>query len=1128
MNTEKLRTWFSNSSRMVALSAALAQKQATLTKINSVSLPRAYHAIGKRVVSTKNLPTDLVPFRDKITQLKASMIAQPEQPRAEEVGGFANKAKQLAAKASKAAGDTAAVVQLQAAYVALGKQAVEKYGEKAIPKEVVEEYRSLITQRDTLKVEVESLGFAPGQGFVTPKRLAIAGTLVCLLVAVTVVRSTASWFFAGRSGLTNDTSEQVAIATSGVSRGLSTIGDKLARDQKPVDTDPHLREYRERDGTPQKRPHEIRDQEGTAQKGPETMASSVQKGGDSKANDSEPVVEISNLREKRPLLLVDNGSLVNLPIYEYRDRLFLPSRELPKGVAFLTTVDKAVPKSLKDAIAGYKSALAALQKRPVLASLQINEPLGKGRFLVNWQGTMCVLESTSTAFDPGKRHYIPVTCKSTVSYMRGGKTYEDNPYLVQVGEETSDEVGHSKKYTEDMQKELDTFLRAGQWVVYFGVVDLSADASRISEADVAKTVLLEETLPWAKELLAAVHKVATDTMTRDAPALGYALRCASRGMIADAVRRKHATNTQIDSHSEYMILPAASAIHWTVWFRSPGAKEEQVAALECLTTCGANWDEQDEKGRTPLMHAILAKQQHAVAYLCDRGLSVAKQDSEGRTPLMVALADWDRMFEPLLALPNVVKGIDRNGENALHYCNRYKNIPVLPTMKTLAEKGVSITAANKNGDTPLHALARAATRELSREFDDAGPWTEAVRFLVAKGGSGAAVNTKGETPIGILTQAQRHALTVGFMFPTTVRADAKDQRGKHRSIVLNDKSVLWVEDRGDHRVSLIKRSVSGEIVARRTIDGDLLQAGWARKFNVCGNTRGEVFCVVKRGKAVHLVASTALLEPKWESKAFYEIDNLAIQPDGGVVVLASEKFEESLVPMKIDARGNEVWGGRKTDVLGDGGKVIGSTGSSWVAAPNGIFAFRFSTIGSPRTIVSFSGEGVEQVRSQPFPKGSDVEITGVLSDGAILVQSPKNVNEAMLIGKGGVVQWRHLLGRCTGLCELRTGGMAVVSRSGSESRVSRIDRSGKISWEVGLNGAWAGLVQEGADGRVFVSSGSGDLLWTLSAAGQVLAVAQFPVSYGPPQPPRVFEDGGTVWPDETGTFMFGDHKAWPK
>lgn len=1114
---------------MVALSASLAQKQATLAKINSVSLPRVYHAIGKRVVSIKNLPADLVPFRDKIMRLEASMIAQPETPRADEAGGFAAKAKQLAARASKAAGDAAAAVQLQAAYVALGKQAVEKYGEKAIPKEVVEEFRSLITQRDGLKAEIESLASAPGQGVVTPKRLAIVGAVACLLLGVLLVRSTASWLFGSRAELPLDVSEKVARAPLEAGRRLDAIGETLERDHAQADADSRTHERHNREIVLQQREREAQDRETKAREEPNRKTASSQKDGGERPSESQRIIEISNLREKRPLLLADNGSFVYLANNDYRNLLVSPSRDFPKGLASLAATDKAVPKSLKDAVERYKTALAALQKCPILASLQINEPIGRGRFVANWQGQTCVFESTGAAFDRGSRHYIPVTCANTVSYTHGGNTYEDHPYLVQAGEETSDEIAQGKKYAEGLKDELDSLLRAGQWVVYFGVVGLAADASRVSDADVAKKVLLDENLPRAKELLEAVREVATDPMTRDAPALCYALRCASRAMIADAVRRKHATDTQIDAHSERMILPAASAVQWAVWFRNPGPKEEQVGILECLTACGAPWDEQDDRGRTPLMHAILAKQQHAITYLCDHKLGVAKHDSEGRTPLMIALTGWDGMCEPLLALPSAVKGVDRNGDSVLHYCNRYGSIPVLPAMKMLAEKGASVTLANKAGDTPLHTLARAATRERSDDLCDAEPWTEAIRFLVSKGGSGALVNAKGETPIGILTQAKQHALTVGFMFSNTVQADTKDQRGTHRTIVLNDKSVLWVEDRRNHRTSLLKRSLRGETVARRTLDGDLLQAGWARTFNVCGNSRGEVFCAVKRGKAVHLVALTNLLEPKWESKPFYEIDNLAIQPDGGVVVLASEKFEESLFPMKFDARGEEVWSSKKKSILGEGGKVFGSIGSSWVTAPNGVFALRFSAIDEPFTVVSFSGEGAERVRSQPFPKGSEaVEITGVLSDGSILVQSPKNVTEAMLIGEGGAVQWRHLLGRCSGLCELQAGGMAVASRAGDESRLSRIDRLGKISWEVALGGAWAGTVQEGADGKLFVSSRSGDVLWTLSAKGQMLAVAQFPVSYGPPQPPRVFGDGVIVWPDETGTFMFGDYKMWPK
>jgi len=185
---DKVKSLFGNA-------AKLAQKQAALTKINSVSLPRLYHAIGKRIVAMKNLPAELAPLRDKITQLETALSANDEQLEKPNALGLAAKAKQLAAQATKAAGDAAASVQLHAAFVSLGKKAVDTYGEKAVPKDLAAELSSLLVQQKTLQAEVGQLKNSQSLGVITVPRLAFAGVAACLLIGFFVLRTTASALF---------------------------------------------------------------------------------------------------------------------------------------------------------------------------------------------------------------------------------------------------------------------------------------------------------------------------------------------------------------------------------------------------------------------------------------------------------------------------------------------------------------------------------------------------------------------------------------------------------------------------------------------------------------------------------------------------------------------------------------------------------------------------------------------------------------------------------------------------------------------------------------------------------------------------------------------------------------------
>jgi hypothetical protein len=65
---------------LFGVAAKLAQKQAELAKLNNVTLPKLYHAIGKRIVRMEELPTELGHHRWR--KLKAiQRAALPLRPR---------------------------------------------------------------------------------------------------------------------------------------------------------------------------------------------------------------------------------------------------------------------------------------------------------------------------------------------------------------------------------------------------------------------------------------------------------------------------------------------------------------------------------------------------------------------------------------------------------------------------------------------------------------------------------------------------------------------------------------------------------------------------------------------------------------------------------------------------------------------------------------------------------------------------------------------------------------------------------------------------------------------------------------------------------------------------------------
>jgi hypothetical protein len=176
--------------------AAKAKKQAELVALNTVTLPRLYHAVGKHLLAAEKLPPDLEQHRTLIRQLEARNTAAPVKAMASSggelrQGGLAAKAASLARGAAEAAvkagGDAARTAQIQAEYVSLGKAAVEKYGDKALPSGELEKYQAAVARRDRLVAELSD--GESGKPSWALRYVGFAVALVGVLGIVTVGRS---------------------------------------------------------------------------------------------------------------------------------------------------------------------------------------------------------------------------------------------------------------------------------------------------------------------------------------------------------------------------------------------------------------------------------------------------------------------------------------------------------------------------------------------------------------------------------------------------------------------------------------------------------------------------------------------------------------------------------------------------------------------------------------------------------------------------------------------------------------------------------------------------------------------------------------------------------------------------
>jgi hypothetical protein len=168
--------------KLFGTAAKLAQKQAALATLNNVTLPTIYYSIGKRLAGLAELPSELSSQREKIRSLEVQIAAPLKTEPSEATSGFAARAKQLAYQAAKATADAAATAQIHAAYVSLGKAAVEKYGDKSVPQEILPELRKAQAQRSILTSDIASLTASSSGGVLTPARVLVAGGVVAALV----------------------------------------------------------------------------------------------------------------------------------------------------------------------------------------------------------------------------------------------------------------------------------------------------------------------------------------------------------------------------------------------------------------------------------------------------------------------------------------------------------------------------------------------------------------------------------------------------------------------------------------------------------------------------------------------------------------------------------------------------------------------------------------------------------------------------------------------------------------------------------------------------------------------------------------------------------------------------------
>ncbi len=182
------------------------------------------------------------------------------------------------------------------------------------------------------------------------------------------------------------------------------------------------------------------------------------------------------------------------------------------------------------------------------------------------------------------------------------------------------------------------------------------------------------------------------------------------------------------------------------------ADEGSIIAIKMLIAAGADVNAQTKQGETALLRSLSRYDRDGrIEYLIDHGADLKTRDAEGQTVLMLAIAAGYRKQVELF----LQRGIDPNartksGTTAAHFAGQFYSQETIHSpdaspdlagrrdavamLRLLAGHRADLAAADSEGETPLHAAARAG-------------YLESLRFLVEGGGDLNKRNNKGETPL---------------------------------------------------------------------------------------------------------------------------------------------------------------------------------------------------------------------------------------------------------------------------------------------------------------------------------------------------------------------------------------------
>lgn len=240
-----------------------------------------------------------------------------------------------------------------------------------------------------------------------------------------------------------------------------------------------------------------------------------------------------------------------------------------------------------------------------------------------------------------------------------------------------------------------------------------------------------------QEIVEALLKAGVEVDVQTKKGLTALMRFAWMGQSA-------AVKSLLDARADTKIRDKSG---WTAfYFAVSHGNDEKI--VKYLLNAGANPNEKDSKGQTPLMWIGWGERAENFKALIAVGADVNAKDNHGRTPLMISSSRFfQNEVKLLLDAKADVKAKDENGWNALMFASAsvFRSsefgahgdgmilwLGATKIIEQLISAGIDVNAQNNNGETALMLAVKAGNAHFAETF-------------LAKGANPNAKNKDGKT-----------------------------------------------------------------------------------------------------------------------------------------------------------------------------------------------------------------------------------------------------------------------------------------------------------------------------------------------------------------------------------------------